>query len=386
MIKFDHFRLIEYIGSSLTEPVTLLNNSLDLLVKTMRSTTYSLLLLFALQTFVSDAHGLEFFVQPNDYPDPSSVGVELRALGSRDSATSSLSGFGTVDLDWDANQQVTEALIADMELQLDDKIDISLIFGTFTANVEPGATQVRMVEPGFSTPVENGQFSQTENIFAFEGELLLNGEIFDVSTFGEIVTDLEDIQIRVTEDYVSTEASIELEFEASVGIFPIRADIAGSVYSQYLFGDINSDGVLNGTDIDLLADGLRRELKTPEFDVNLDNIINADDYDSLIEDRIKTYYGDSNLDGVFDTGDFVFVFQRGQYEDDVVGNSKWADGDWNGDGDFDTSDLVTAFQYGGFEAGPRAIMAVPEPSMSLLGIGLAFLFLTKCSRRSRQIA
>ena len=386
MIKFDQIRLIEYIGNSITESITHLNNSLDLLVKTMRSTIYSLILLFVLQTFVSVSHGLEFFVQPNDYPDPSSVGVELRALGSRDSATSSLSGFGTVDLDWDANQQVTEALIADMELQLDDKIDISLIFGTFTATVEPGATQVRMVEPGFSTPVENGQFSQTENIFAFEGELLLNGEIFDVSTFGEIVTDLEEVQIRVTDDYVSTEASIELEFEASVGIFPIRADIAGSVYSKYLFGDINSDGVLNGTDIDLLADGLLRELKTPEFDVNLDNAINADDYDSLIVDRIKTYYGDSNLDGVFDTGDFVFVFQRGQYEDDVMGNSKWADGDWNGDGDFNTSDLVTAFQYGGFEVGPRAVMAVPEPSMSLLGLGLIFLLMTKCSRRSRQIA
>ena len=386
MIKFDQIRLIEYIGNSITESITHLNNSLDLLVKTMRSTIYSLILLFVLQTFVSVSHGLEFFVQPNDYPDPSSVGVELRALGSRDSATSSLSGFGTVDLDWDANQQVTEALIADMELQLDDKIDISLIFGTFTATVEPGATQVRMVEPGFSTPVENGQFSQTENIFAFEGELLLNGEIFDVSTFGEIVTDLEEVQIRVTEDYVSTEASIELEFEASVGIFPIRADIAGSVYSKYLFGDINSDGVLNGTDIDLLADGLLRELKTPEFDVNLDNAINADDYDSLIVDRIKTYYGDSNLDGVFDTGDFVFVFQRGQYEDDVMGNSKWADGDWNGDGDFNTSDLVTAFQDGGFEVGTRAVMAVPEPSMSLLGLGLMFLLMTKGSRRSRQIA
>ena len=208
MIKFDQIRLIEYIGNSITESITHLNNSLDLLVKTMRSTIYSLILLFVLQTFVSVSHGLEFFVQPNDYPDPSSVGVELRALGSRDSATSSLSGFGTVDLDWDANQQVTEALIADMELQLDDKIDISLIFGTFTATVEPGATQVRMVEPGFSTPVENGQFSQTENIFAFEGELLLNGEIAKAEAAGEF-EQIEQLSKQLASDRKVLEEELE---------------------------------------------------------------------------------------------------------------------------------------------------------------------------------
>jgi len=350
----------------------------------MRSTTYSLGLLLALQTYVSVAHGIEFRVQPNDFPKPSSVAVELRALASQDNADSSLSGFATIDLDWEANQQVTQATIVDMEMQLDDKIDLSLMFGTFSATVEPGATQVRMVEPGFPTPVENDQFSQTENVFAFEGELVLNGEVFDVSTFGEILADLDDIQIRVTEDSVTIEASIELEFEASVGIFPVTADITGSVYSQFLFGDINGDGVLNGTDIDLLAGGLRREVSDAVYDVNLDGAINVDDYDSLIEDRINTYYGDSNLDGVFDSGDFVFVFQRGQYEDDVMGNSKWADGDWNGDGDFNSSDLVTAFQNGGFDAGPRAIMAVPEPSISLLGIGLAIPFVTKWTCRSRH--
>ena len=49
-----------------------------------------------------------------------------------------------------------------------------------------------------------------------------------------------------------------------------------------------------------------------------------------------------------------------------------------------SSDLVTAFQNGGFDAGPRAIMAVPEPSISLLGIGLAILFVTKWTYRSRH--
>ena len=56
--------------------------------------------------------------------------------------------------------------------------------------------------------------------------------------------------------------------------------------------------------------------------------------------------GDANRDGHFDSSDLVHVFQAGEYEDDLVGNSSWAEGDWNGDGDFDSADLVEAFQEG----------------------------------------
>ena len=44
------------------------------------------------------------------------------------------------------------------------------------------------------------------------------------------------------------------------------------------------------------------------------------------------------------------VFQAGEYEDNLVGNSTWAEGDWNGDGEFDSADLVLAFQDNGFVA------------------------------------
>jgi hypothetical protein len=64
--------------------------------------------------------------------------------------------------------------------------------------------------------------------------------------------------------------------------------------------------------------------------------------------RAPSLPGDANRDGVFDTSDLVFVLQRGQYEDDIVGNSTWADGDWNGDGEFDSHDLVFAFAYGNY--------------------------------------
>ena len=63
--------------------------------------------------------------------------------------------------------------------------------------------------------------------------------------------------------------------------------------------------------------------------------------------------GDSNGDGVFDSGDLGAVFQAGEYEDDIAGNSTFAEGDWDGDGDFTTADLVLAFQRGGYVAAAR---------------------------------
>ena len=63
--------------------------------------------------------------------------------------------------------------------------------------------------------------------------------------------------------------------------------------------------------------------------------------------------GDSNNDRRFDSGDLVKVFQAGQYEDGVQGNSTFDEGDWNADGDFDSGDLVFVFQSGTFVAAAR---------------------------------
>jgi hypothetical protein len=68
--------------------------------------------------------------------------------------------------------------------------------------------------------------------------------------------------------------------------------------------------------------------------------------------------GDSNNDGVFDSGDLVAVFQAGEYEDAIRGNSTWEEGDWNADGDFDSADLVHAFQAGTFVAAAVASVFV----------------------------
>ena len=48
------------------------------------------------------------------------------------------------------------------------------------------------------------------------------------------------------------------------------------------------------------------------------------------------------------------IFQAGEYEDAILGNSTWADGDWNGDGEFTSQDLVAAFQEGSYEVASMA--------------------------------
>lgn len=63
-----------------------------------------------------------------------------------------------------------------------------------------------------------------------------------------------------------------------------------------------------------------------------------------------TNFGDANLDGQFNSGDLVLVFQAGQFEDGVAGNSTREQGDWDGDREFGTADLITAFQGGAYVA------------------------------------
>jgi hypothetical protein len=69
---------------------------------------------------------------------------------------------------------------------------------------------------------------------------------------------------------------------------------------------------------------------------------------------------------LFNSTDLVHVFQVGEYDDTIAGNSRWSDGDWTNDNEFDSSDLVAALQTGKYEQPGAASSSVPEPTVSVL--------------------
>jgi hypothetical protein len=155
-----------------------------------------------------------------------------------------------------------------------------------------------------------------------------------------------------------------------------------SVTSPSLPGDFNANGQLDVDDINQLSAVVRAGTNDVGFDLNGDNIVNGADRVIWIDDLRNTWSGDSNLDGEFNSSDFVVVFTAGEFEDSVPLNSTWETGDWNGDGDFTTNDFVIAFQAAGYEQGQRvAGQAVPEPS----GTVWAIILLCSTGLRSRYM-
>ena len=158
---------------------------------------------------------------------------------------------------------------------------------------------------------------------------------------------------------LSDEEALSL-YEAAISDEPIGAP-----------GDFDGDGQLTALDIDLLSDAVLAGDNKSQFDLNSDSLVNQSDREVWVDDLKSTYFGDSNLDGEFNSTDFVAVFTEGKYEDGVAANAGWASGDWNGDKEFDSSDFVAAFVAGGYEIGPRQVAVVPEPSaLVLFAIGL----------------
>ena len=137
-------------------------------------------------------------------------------------------------------------------------------------------------------------------------------------------------------------------------------------------GDYNKNGQLDAGDLDLQAAAMVGGQNPAAYDLNNDKLVNFSDRLVWLHDLKKTWVGDSDLNGLFNSADFVVAFQSGKYE--VQGaNATWVQGDWNGDLTFTSDDFVAAFADGGYELGPRpaaAVSAVPEPgSMWLLLTG-----------------
>lgn len=153
-------------------------------------------------------------------------------------------------------------------------------------------------------------------------------------------------------------------------------------------GDIDGDGDCDVADIDALAVAIRGGQIDSRYDLDADGVVDSRDHLHLVTAIKQTWLGDSNLDGLFDTLDFITVFQAGEYEDGIPLNSNWSDGDWNGDGEFDTGDFIAAFNDGGYEAGiRRENVIVPEPfGIQLLLIGSSVVWRNRRQRNRAERA
>ncbi|MCA9211965.1 MAG: hypothetical protein KDB27_02780 [Planctomycetales bacterium] len=158
---------------------------------------------------------------------------------------------------------------------------------------------------------------------------------------------------------------------------------------QMLAGDFNANGSLDVEDVDLLSLQVRLGESNRAYDLNNDGLVDQSDRQIWVHDLKNVYFGDSDLNGEFNSGDFVLMFAQGQYEDGIAGNSTWATGDFNGDAEFDSGDFVFAFVDNGYEKGPRPLVAVPEPypccPFALIVVGLAAVVRVKRVIDPREI-
>ncbi|MCA9170416.1 MAG: PEP-CTERM sorting domain-containing protein [Planctomycetales bacterium] len=159
--------------------------------------------------------------------------------------------------------------------------------------------------------------------------------------------------------------SVTQTFSPNQDVLALRTLVVSPVGS----GDFNGDGQLTVDDIDELTAAILAGSIDAKYDVDKDGKVNGDDRATWVRTSKKTYFGDANLDGEFNTSDFVTVLGAGKYETGEA--ATWGSGDWDGDGLFSTADLVTALMDGGYEQGPRAaVAAVPEPaSVIMLALG-----------------
>lgn len=106
--------------------------------------------------------------------------------------------------------------------------------------------------------------------------------------------------------------------------------------------DVDLDGVVNLEDLQLLnyltwSD----EFRSHWFDLNHDGLMDVGDVDAWIHEQKLNPYGDTNLDGVFDSADLDYLSYL-----PLGSEATWMSGDFDGDGFYTSADLVLAMQGG----------------------------------------
>ena len=103
-------------------------------------------------------------------------------------------------------------------------------------------------------------------------------------------------------------------------VFPWYFDpvAAGITLAPSAAGDLDGADGLTASDVDLLVrrigDAGFMSWQFAMFDLNGDLAINDQDQRTWVVDLKQTWFGDADLDGEFNSDDFVQAFQAGKYE------------------------------------------------------------------------
>ena len=72
-----------------------------------------------------------------------------------------------------------------------------------------------------------------------------------------------------------------------------------------MLGDFNNNGVLDSEDIELLSEVIRNGTNDPTFDIhaNSPGVVDNRELRVWIQDLKQTWFGDTDLNGLFDSSD-----------------------------------------------------------------------------------
>lgn len=142
-------------------------------------------------------------------------------------------------------------------------------------------------------------------------------------------------------------------------------------------GDIDGDEGVDANDVDLLSAAIRTGSPGRAYDINNDGRVDSHDMDKLIHDVLRTEYGDFNLNGIVNGGDYTIWADN--YGETDAG---WSTGDANGDGVVDSLDYTHWADMTPFVSDAARYAATPEPgTMALLCTGGSFVLFRRKSRK-----
>jgi len=142
-------------------------------------------------------------------------------------------------------------------------------------------------------------------------------------------------------------------------------------------GDLDGNSDVDANDIDIMAAAIRNGVYSYNHDLDGDGQVTSADRDKLIRDILHSEYGDFNLNGSVDVGDYT------AWADNVgTTDAGWRNGDANGDGFVDDSDYAYWADMMGFVSDVSQRTATPEPgTIALLCTGGAIVLSRRRSRK-----